>query len=145
MPETINKSRKHRSIGGVFSNRENADKAIAAFRDLGLPEQDIHVVVSLFDKTREGKVLVTVHNVKHPAAIIEIFDIHHADYNLDGSRNIRQDVAGLTVGVAVGATAGGATGTVVGGPVGSIIGAATGAVVGGGTGAAVGKVKEHLK
>ena len=125
MPETINKSRKHRAIGGVFSNRENADKAIQAFRDLGLPEKDIHVVVSLFDKTREGKVLVTVHNVKHPAAVIEIFDVHHADYNLDGSRNIRHDVAGLTVGVAVGATAG--------------------AVFGGGTGAAVGKVKEHLK
>ena len=144
MPETINKSRKHRAIGGVFSNRENADKAIQAFRDLGLPEQDIHVVVSLFDKTREGKVLVTVHNVKNPAAVIEIFDVHHADYNLDGSRNIRQDVAGLTVGVAMGATAGGATGTVVGGPAGTIIGAASGAVLGGGTGAAVGKVKEHL-
>jgi len=145
VPETINKSRKHRAIGGVFSNREHADKAIQAFRELGLLEQDIHVVVSLYDKTRAGKILVNVHNVKHRAAVIDIFNVNHADDKLDGSRNIRHDLAGLTVGVAVGATAGGATGTVVGGPAGTIIGAATGAVVGGGAGAAVGKAKEHLK
>jgi uncharacterized membrane protein len=145
MPETINKSRKHKAIGGVFSNRENSDKAILEFRALGISEQDIHVVLSLYDKTRAGKILVTVHNVKNPGAVIEVFDANHADYNLDGSRNVRQDVAGLTVGVAVGATAGCAAGTVVGGPVGAILGAATGAVVGGGAGAAMGKVKEHLK
>ncbi len=55
MPETINKSRKRRAIGGVFSSRENADKAIQAFRALGISEEDIHVVVSLYDQTREGE------------------------------------------------------------------------------------------
>jgi hypothetical protein len=144
MPETINKSRRHLAIGGVFSNRENADKAIGAFRGLGILERDIHVVVSLYDKVRDGNILVTVHNVKDSGAVIEIFDVHHADYNLDGSRNVRQDVAGLTVGAAVGATAGGATGTAAG-PAGTVLGAAAGALVGGGVGAVVGKVTEHLK
>jgi uncharacterized membrane protein len=145
MPETINKSRSQQSIGGVFSHQYNADKAVDAFRALGVSERDIHVVVSLYDTVRDGKILVTVHNVMDPGTVIEIFDKNKANYNLDGSRNIRQDVAGLTVGAAMGATAGGATGTVVAGPVGTVIGAAAGAVVGAGLGAAVGKVKEHLK
>ena len=145
MPETINKLNHRRTIGGVFSNQDNADEAIQAFRDLGVSEQDIHVVVSLNDTVRDGKIRVDVHNVKNPAPVIEIFDNHEADYNLDGSRNLRHDVAGLTVGVAVGATAGGAAGTAVAGPVGAAVGAATGAVVGGGLGAVVGKTKENLK
>jgi len=145
MPETINKSRKHRAIGRVFSSREDADKAKQGFRDLGIAEQDIYVVVSLYDKSRVGKILVTVHNVKKPSEVIEIFDVNQADCNLDGTRNVRRDVAGLTVGAAASATAGGATGTTVGGPAGTVIGAALGAGVGGGAGAAVGKVKEHLK
>jgi uncharacterized membrane protein len=145
MPETINKLNHRRTIGGVFSNQDNADEAIQAFRDLGVSEQDIHVVVSLNDTVRDGKIRVDVHNVKNPAPVIEIFDNHKAEYNLDGSRNLRHDVAGLTVGVAVGATAGGAAGTAVAGPVGAAVGAATGAVVGGGLGAVVGKTKENLK
>jgi uncharacterized membrane protein len=145
MPETINKSRKRQAIAGVFLRQYNADKAVQAFRSSGISERDIHVVVSLFDSIRDGKILVTVHNVVDPGSVIEIFDSHRADYNLDGSRNIRQDVAGLTVGAAMGATAGGATGTFVAGPIGAVIGATAGAVVGGGVGAAVGKFAEHLK
>ena len=145
MPETIKKWDHRQNIGGVFSKRTNADEAIQAFRELGVPEEDIHEVVSLFDTVRDGKILVTVHNVKDPAPIIEIFDNHKADYNLDGSRNFRQDVAGLTVGTAAGATAGAVSGTFVAGPVGTTVGAATGAVVGAGLGSVLGKAKEHLK
>ena len=145
MAETIKKWDHRQNIGGVFALRENADKAIQAFRDLGVPDQDIHEVVSLYDTVRAGKILVTVHNVKDPAPIMEIFDNHQAEYNLDGSRNFRQDVAGLTVGTAAGATAGAVTGTFVAGPLGTAVGAATGAVVGGGLGSVIGKAKEHLK
>ena len=145
MPETINKSSNRRTISGVFSSRDNADKAIQSFRDLGVSEQDIHVIVAINDTVREGRIRVDVHNVKDPAPVIEIFDNHKADYNLDGSRNIRHDVAGLTVGMAAGATAGSVTGCLVAGPLGATVGAATGAVVGGGVGAAAGKTTEHLK
>ena len=145
MPETISKSRNRRTIGGVFANRDNADKAIEAFLHAGVSEVDIHVIVSINDTVRAGRVRVDVHNVKDPAPIIEIFDTHKAEYNLDGTRNLRQDVAGLTVGAAAGAAAGGATGTLVAGPVGTAVGAATGAVVGGGVGAVVGKAREHRK
>jgi hypothetical protein len=145
MPETINKLSKNQTIGGLFSNRDDANKAIEAFHDLGVEEKDIHVLVSINGIVSEGKVRVDVYNVKNPAAVIEIFDNNKADYNLDGSRNIRQDVAGLTAGAATGATTGGVTGAFVAGPVGTAVGAATGAVVGGGFGAVVGKVREHLK
>ena len=145
MPETISKSRNRRTIGGVFATRDNADKAIEAFLHAGVSEEDIHVIVSINDTVRAGRVRIDVHNVKNPAPIIEIFDKHKAEYNLDGSRNFRQDVAGLTIGTAAGATSGGVTGTFVAGPVGTAVGAATGAVVGGGLGSVIGKAKEYLK
>jgi hypothetical protein len=145
MPETISKSRNRRTIGGVFASRDNADKAIEAFLHAGVSEEDIHMIVSINDTVRAGRVRVDVHNVKDPAPIIEIFDNHKAEYNLDGSRNFRHDVAGLTIGTAAGATSGGVTGTFVAGPVGTAVGAATGAVVGGGLGSVIGKAREHLK
>jgi uncharacterized membrane protein len=145
MPETISKSRNRRTIGGVFATRDNADKAVEAFLHAGVSEEDIHVIVSINDTVRAGRVRIDVHNVKNPAPIIEIFDNHKAEYNLDGSRNFRQDVAGLTIGTAAGATSGGVTGTFVAGPVGTAVGAATGAVVGGGLGSVIGKAKEYLK
>jgi hypothetical protein len=171
MPETISKVDNRQIIGGVFSNRNNANKAIQAFRDLGVVEPDIQVVVTLNDKQakeaytdalvgrgfvesqalfyekaiREGKILVAVHNVTDPARIIEVFDDNKAEYNPDGSRNLRQDVAGLTVGAAAGAVAGGVAGAVVAGPLGGAAGAAAGALVGGGAGAAAGKATEHRK
>lgn len=171
MPETISKTDNRQIIGGVFSNRNNADKAVEALEELGIPEQDIQVVVMLNDKQaknaysdalvgrgvaesqalfydkaiRSGKILVAVHNVTDPAPVIEVFDDHKAEYNPDGSRNLRQDVVGLTAGAAAGAVAGGVAGTMVAGPLGTAVGAAAGAVVGGGAGAAAGKATEHRK
>jgi outer membrane lipoprotein SlyB len=171
MPKTINKTSETQIIGGTFSNRENADKAVKALQDLGVSQSNIHVLVQLnerqakdantdmlsdrgfsesqaryYDKVvREGKILVTVYEVTDPAPIIDIFDKHKAEYNPSGSRNLRDDVAGMTVGAAVGAAAGGVAGAVIGGPVGAAVGATAGAVVGGGSGAAAGKAAEHKK
>jgi len=153
MPKTTKRWDHRQNIGGVFSDRSNADNAIQAFHDLGVKAQDIEEVISLNDTTRNGKILVTVHNVKTPVPIIDIFDKHKAEYNPDGSYNIRDDVAGLTVGVLAGAAAGGVAGaaeggvlgTVVAGPVGTAVGAIVGGVVGGGIGTAVGEVAEHRK
>jgi hypothetical protein len=171
MPATISKTDDRQIIGGLFSDQKNADKAVQAFRELGIPDDNIQVVVVLNDKQakeaytdalvgrgvsesqalfydkaiREGKILVAVHNVTDPAAIVEVFDDYKAEYNPNGSRNLRQDVAGMTVGAAVGAVAGGVAGTVVAGPLGTAVGAAAGAVVGGGAGAAAGKATEHRK
>lgn len=171
MPKTISKTDNHQIIGGLFSDRNNANKAVQAFRDLGIPEQDIQVVVmldnqqakdafndafvgrgiaesqaSFYEKAvRDGKILVAVHDVTDPAPVIEVFDAYQAEFNPDGSRNLREDVMGLTAGAAAGAVAGGVAGTAVAGPIGTAVGAAAGAVVGGGAGAAIGKATEHRK
>jgi hypothetical protein len=172
MPTTINKNtNQSQIIAGTFSNKDNADKAVQAFRERGVPDSNIQVVVQLtenqaaeayrdalvgrgftesqalfYDKAvQNGKVLVAVHNVTDPAEIIEIFDDNKAEYNPDGSRNVREDVAGMTVGAGVGAVAGGIAGAAVAGPLGAAVGAAAGAVVGGGAGAAAGKASEHSK
>ena len=171
MPETISKNDNRQIIGGVFSDRANADNAVQELRELGVPDSNIQVVVMLegeqtrqaytdalvgrgiaesqalfYDKAvRSGKILVAVHNVTDPAPVVEVFDDNKAEYNPDGSRNLRDDVAGMTAGAAVGALAGGVAGTAVAGPLGGAVGAAAGAVVGGGAGAAVGKAAEHRK
>jgi len=171
MPETISKTANRQIIGGVFSNQNNADSALQALADLGVPHQDIQVVVMLntqqtkeaftnvlvargiaesqarfYDEAvRSGKILIAVHNVTDPAPVIEVFDDNQAEYNPDGSRNLREDVVGLTAGAAAGAIAGGVAGTIAAGPLGGAVGAAAGAVVGGGAGAAVGKATENRK
>lgn len=171
MPETISTVDENQIIGGIFANRKNADLAIEELREIGVLEQDIQVVVTLDEKqaqdaskdalvgrgvaesqalfydkaVRSGKILVAVHNVTDPARVIEVFDDNQAEYNPDGSRNLRQDVLGMTAGAGVGAVAGGIAGTMVGGPVGTAVGAAAGALVGGGAGAAAGKATEHRK
>jgi hypothetical protein len=171
MPRTITKTIEGQIIGGTFTNRENADKAVQALQDLGISSLDIEVVVQLnekqakqvftdilsdrgfsesqaryYDKAiHEGKILVVVYGITDPAPIIDVFDAYKAEYNPNGLRNVRDDVAGMTVGAAVGAAAGSVAGAVVGGPVGAAAGAAAGAVVGGGSGAAVGKAAEHRK
>ena len=171
MPRTINQTLEGQIIGGTFSQRENADKAVKAFQDYGLSNLDIEVLVQLnkdqtkqvftdiltdrgfsetqaryYDKAiREGKTLVVVYGVTQPGPIIDIFDEYKAEYNPNGSRNLRDDVAGMTVGAALGAAAGAVAGAVVAGPVGATAGAAAGAVVGAGSGAAVGKAAEHKK
>jgi len=171
MPQTIDKTFHGQIIGGTFSNRENAQKAVKAFENLGVPSSNIQVVVQLNEKqgkdvytdiltdrgfsesqaryydkvVREGKVLVAVSEVTDPTPIIDVFDKFKAEYNPNGSRNLRDDVAGMTVGAVVGAAAGGVAGAVIGGPVGATAGMAAGAVIGGGSGAAAGKAAEHSK
>jgi len=171
MPQTIDKTFHGQIIGGTFSNREDAYKAVKAFQEFGVFQSDIQVVAQLneqkakevysdiltdrgFSETQaryydkvvsEGKVLVAVHEITDPAPIIDIFDKYKAEYNPTGSRNLRDDVLGMTTGAVVGAAAGGVAGAVIGGPVGAAAGAAAGAVVGGGVGAAAGKAAEHGK
>jgi len=171
MPKTIARTYEGQIIGGTFSNRKNADKAVAAFEDLAIPLHNIEVIVELdddqnegvysdlltdrgfseyqanyYDKViREGKVLVAVYGVTDSTPVIDIFDKFKAEYNPNGSRNLREDVLGLTAGAVVGAAALGAVGAVVGGPVGAAVGGVAGAVVGGGSGAAAGKAVEHRK
>ena len=171
MAQTLDQTPNGQIIGGTFSSRENADKAVEAFLEMGIPQNEIQTIVQLNDKQpdlvytdiltdrgfadsqarfydkaiRNGKVLVVIYNVVDPAAIIDVFDKYKADYNPNGSRNLRDDVAGMTVGAAVGAVAGGVAGAALGGPLGAAAGVAAGAVVGGGSGAAAGKAAEHKK
>ena len=171
MPETISKTDNLQIIAGSFSDREQADKAIAEFRNLGVPDANIQVVVQLdedqakdaytdamvgrgfaesqaafYDKAiREGKTLVAVHNVTNPKPVIDVFDRFGSDFNPNGTRNVRQDVFGMTAGAAVGATALGTAGAVVAGPLGAAAGVAAGTAIGGALGAAAGKAVEHDK
>jgi len=167
MPKTLD----GQIIGGIFLNQEDADLAIEAFEDLDISEENTQVIVQLNDDQaedtytsvmvergisesqalyyeqaiRDGSVLVVVHGVTDPAPIIDIFDEYKAEYNPNGSRNLRDDVAGMTVGAVVGAAAGGIAGAAMGGPVGATAGGVAGAILGGGSGAAVGKTVEHKK
>jgi len=171
MPKTIEKTYEGQIIGGIFANEDNAEKAVEAFEEIGISSDDIEIVVQLEEDQPEevyaeilsdrgfaesqatyygeavhaGKVLVIVSEVSDPAPVIDVFDKFKAEYNPNGSRNLRDDVAGMTVGAVVGAAAGGVAGAVIGGPVGAIAGGAAGAVVGGGAGAAAGKAVEHKK
>jgi hypothetical protein len=173
MPQTIDTTTQGQIIGGTFSSRENADKAVEAFKQLGILANDIQLIVQLNDNTavsdsvytdvltergfassqahfydkaiRDGKVLVVVYNIKEPAEVIDVFDRFKAEYNPNGSRNLRDDVAGMTIGVVAGAVAGGMAGAALGGPAGAAAGAAAGVMVGGGTGVAAGKAAEHSK
>jgi len=171
MPKTIDKTYTGQIIGGIFSNEEDADEAVEALEDLDISPENIEIIVELEDKPtkdvytdllsdrgfsesqavyydeviRKGNFLVVVYDVVDPAPVIDIFDEFKAKYNPNGSRNLRDDVAGMTVGAAVGAAAGGVAGAVVGGPVGAVAGVAAGIVVGGGAGAAAGKAIEHKK
>jgi hypothetical protein len=171
MPQTLDRTFHGQIIGGTFTNRDQADKAVDAFLDLGVPRSDIQTVVQFSEKPadhvykdiltdrgsaesqatyydkeiRAGKVLIVIYNVVDPAAVIDVFDRFGADYNPNGSRNLRDDVLAMTTGALVGAAVGGAAGGMVGGPVGGAAGAAAGAVIGAGSGAAVGKASEHTK
>lgn len=171
MPKTLEKKVTGQIIGGTFSNRENADEAVEALEQIGFPETDIQVIVQLNDKAssevytdiltdrgfadsqarfydeaiRKGKVLVVAYNVDDASEVIDVFDKYGAEYNPNGSRNVREDVVGMTTGAVIGAAAGGVAGAAIGGPVGAAAGAAAGAVIGGGGGAAVGKAAEHKK
>jgi hypothetical protein len=170
MPQTIDRTFHGQIIAGTFSSRDDVEAAIQAFRNSGVFPSDIQVLplageeegedvyaeiladrgfsspqAFYYDKEiRDGKILIAIHAVTDPAAIIDIFNKYHAEFNPNGSRNVREDVIGLTAGVAAGAIAGGAAGA-TGGPMGAAVGAAAGAVVGGSAGAALGKAAEHRK
>jgi hypothetical protein len=171
MAETISNNDVTQIIGGTFTRREQADQAVQSFRELGVPEQNLQVVVQLTEReakdaytdaltgrgiaqsqaifydraVRKGKTLVVVHGVTDAKRVIDVFDRFGAEFNPDGSRNLRDDVAGMTVGAAVGAAVGGVAGAALGGPIGAAAGVAAGAVIGGGSGAAAGKAAEHRK
>jgi hypothetical protein len=150
MPKTTGR-KNHQVIGGAFSRRKDADRAIRAFKASGVSEENIEVSQALSysqatgKALRRGNILVTIQQVTNPAAMIEIFDRYEAEYNPNGSRNVRLDVLGMMAGMAAGAAALGAIGAVFAGPMGAATGAAAGALLGGGTGAAAGKVTEDRK
>ena len=171
MPQTLDRTFHGQIIAGMFTSRENANKAALAFDEIQIPAQNVQVLVPLgnehakdvytkilaergvteaharfYDQAiRDGKIMVVVYEVLEPAPVIDIFDRFQAEYNPDGSRNLRQDVIGMTTGAIVGAAALGAAGAIVAGPVGAVAGGAAGAVVGAGSGAAAGKAAEHSK
>jgi gamma-glutamylcyclotransferase (GGCT)/AIG2-like uncharacterized protein YtfP len=163
MPQTITETYEGQIIAGIFPNRENADRAVLAFRELNIPERNIQQVVQSDEKQAvdgdaslveghgfskaqavycasalgAGKILVAVYEVDESAPIIDIFNKYKAEYNPNGSRNMRDDVLGMT---AI-AMAGAAVGAAVGGPAGIV----AGTFIGGGFGAAAGKAVEHRK
>jgi hypothetical protein len=171
MPHTMLKTSSGQLIGGIFENNKDATAARVDFLKAGVLEANIEQIIQLTEKQKEkayreslktrgvaesqalyyekaleeGKILLMVHNVDDPATIIDIFDRHGALYNPNGSRNMREDVTGMTAGAMFGAMAGAVVGSVLAGPPGAAGGAATGAVVGGGVGAAMGKNAEHRK
>jgi len=167
MPQTIDKTLRGQIIGGVFSNREQADQAVKAFENLDILPENIQVLVRLDEwkalnaceniltdrgfsnsharyyerLVRDGKILVTVHNVINPIPIIDIFDRYKAEHNPNGPRNLREDVLSMTRCAIVGAAAFGLVGAAFGVPAGAA-GAVTG---GGGSGAVARKAAEHGK
>ena len=171
MPKTIEKNSQDQIIAGVFSDPKNADKAKVAFQKMGVSSPNIQILAQpdknsvgkvyttdlqergvaepqarYYDEAiRKGKTFIAVHNVMDPKPVIEVFDRFGAESNPDGSRNVRQDVAGLTAGTGAGAIVGAGVGLATAGPVGAAVGAAAGAVLGGGAGAAAGKAVEHSK
>lgn len=171
MSETIKLTEHGQIIGGIFSNCENAHKAVRAFQDLGILKKNLQIVVKQNDEEvedtyttlllgrgfsgsqalyhnkviREGKVLLAVYDVVDAAPVIDIFNQLGAEYNPNGKRNLRSDVTGMTVGAVVGATTGGVIGASLAGPAGAAAGAAVGAAVGGGSGALAGTAVEHKK
>ena len=167
MPQTTAETYEGQIIAGVFSDRQCAERAVLAFRQLNIPSTNIQLVdpredgkvleandsltkghgfsksqaLYYSETLRAGKVLVVVYEADRSAPIIDIFDRYKAEYNPNGSRNVREDVLGMTAG----AVAGAAVGAALGGPAGIVAGAAIGAVMGGGAGAVIGKDVEHRK
>jgi hypothetical protein len=93
-------------IGGVFSNRDSAQKATQSLRNLGVKHDDIQVVVRLnemiaqgvfetalvnrgFSESRAkffetalrgGKIFIAVHNINETGPVNEIFETNSAEY-----------------------------------------------------------------
>jgi hypothetical protein len=144
-------------VGALFDDHHDANLAVDALLKKGYLREDIAVLVQIdpnqdkkarqhalkavgyedpdrryFDKAvEEGKTLVSVTNVPENKAgeVISILKHHGAHYNPDGSRNVRDDVVGMTSGAAIGAAAGAFVGP-IGAAIGALAGTAVGAVVG---------------
>lgn len=144
-------------VGALFDEHHDANLAVDALIKKGYLRDDIAVLVQVnpdqdqkarqhalkavgyedpdrryFDKAiEEGKTLVSVTNVpkNKTGEVVSILKHHGAHYNPDGSRNIRDDVVGMTTGAAIGAAAG-AFGGPIGVAIGALAGTAVGAVVG---------------
>jgi hypothetical protein len=126
-----NATNRSQIVSATFSNRARAEQAVDALQELGISPLDLQVVVQLSTKAakdvytdilsdrgfsvaqaryydeliRNGKVLVAVYDVVDPGPVIDILDECHAEFNPDGSRNLRDDVLGVTTGTAVGSGA----------------------------------------
>ena len=55
MPQTIEKNSQDQIIAGVFSDPKNADKATVAFQKMGVPPEDIQILIQPDKKSlRQG-------------------------------------------------------------------------------------------
>jgi hypothetical protein len=155
---TSTKTMNNRKIvGALFDDYHDANRAVDQLVREGFPIGNIALLIqteghpskqdrrraleavgyntadrTYFEKAvEEGKTLVSVTNLdqEESGEVISILNENGAHYDPDGSRNIRDDVVGMTAGAAVGAAAGAFVGPV---------GAAIGALAGGAIGAAIG-------
>jgi hypothetical protein len=143
-------------VGALFDEYQDANRAVDQLVREGYPIGNIALLIqteehpastrskaleavgyqnadrTYFEKAvEEGKTLVSVTNIDEDETgdVISILNENGAHYDPDGSRNVRDDVVGMTTGAAVGAAAGAFVGP---------IGAAIGALAGGAIGAAIG-------
>ena len=117
MASRNDKAYEGQMIGGIFTNRDDADGAIGALEELEVSSDDIEEFVQLdhtqskeahneilsegglsksqaiyYDKlVREGNILLVVYNVTDPSPAIDVFDEYKEQYNPNGSRNLRED------------------------------------------------------
>lgn len=153
----------YRQIGALFKDPADAQRAVDELVSEGFPRTDIFLSteqylkdkpdvrqralreggyieedVLYFDKElAEGKTLVSVGHVREEqcGTVIHILNKNGSHYDPDGTRNVRDDVVGMTTGALIGA----AMGAVLGGPIGAAVGEVGGGVIGG----ALGTVKEE--
>jgi hypothetical protein len=160
MAKTTETATDAKIVGALFDDYHDANKAVEALVKKGYLSEDIAVLVEVdqkqdrkarqdalkavgyedpdriyFDKAiAEGKTLVSVTNVpsSKTGEVVSILDHHGAQYNPTGTRNVRDDVVGMTGGAAIGVAAGsfaGPIGAVIGGLAGGAVGAVAGAVM----------------
>ncbi len=123
----------------------NLKRSAGPLRRFTLLGIDCEKAYRYLDQLLEGRILVTANNVQldQRAIVIDTFNKFGGLINPDGSRNVREDVVGMTTGSAIGAAAGAVIGGITGGPLGSAAGGAAGAVAGGAMGAVAGQAAEH--
>jgi hypothetical protein len=118
LPETIDTTSEGQIIGGIFAHNSNANQAIEAFSDFGIPPGNVQRVIKpaepqaedayitllvgrgfaesqaiYYDGAiREGKILVVVYGVTDAASIIEIFSECKAEFNPHAPRDVRTGV-----------------------------------------------------